>query len=223
MKRKKRMLAAGTVVALAIAGGGAAIAATGDDRKAESDAIVADAAKQLGVTPAKLENALQEALKNRVDAAVQAGRLTQAQGQELKQRIEAGELPLLGVGPGHHGRHHGPGPGFDAAASYLGVTEAQLRTALENGSTLADVAKDKGKSVEGLVDAMVADAQKHLDQAVEDGRLTEAQAEERLAEIEEHVTALVNGELPDRPQRSFGPPPMNGSGMPFTPPPGEAA
>lgn len=223
MKTKKRMLAAGTVAVLAIAGAGAAIAATSDDRKAESDAIVADAAEQLGVTPAKLENALSEALKNRVDAAVKAGRLTQAQGQELKERIEADDMPLLGMGPGHHGRHHGPGPGFDAAASYLGMTEAQLRTALEDGSTLAEVAEEKGKSVEGLVDAMVVDAQEHLDQAVEDGRLTQAEANERLAEIEQHVTALVNGELPDRGQRPFCPPPTNGSGLPFTPPQDEAA
>jgi hypothetical protein len=215
------MLAAGAVAALAIAGGGAAIAATSGDRIAESDAIVTDAAEQLGVTPARLEDALSEALKNRVDAAVEAGRLTEAQGQELKERIDAGEVPLVGPGPGH-GRHHGPGPGLDAAASYLGLTEAELRTALEDGDTLAEVAQEQGKSVEGLVDAMVVEAQERLDQAVEDGRLTEAEAEARLAEIEEHVTALVNGERPQRP--SGGPPPMAGAGgSSFSPPPGESA
>ncbi len=59
-----------------------------------------DAAKQLGVSADKLDAALKKALENRVDAAVKAGTLTAAQGAELKQRIEAGELPLIGVGPG---------------------------------------------------------------------------------------------------------------------------
>ena len=47
-------------------------------------------------------------------------------------------------GPGHHGpgRMHG----LDAAAKYLGMTEAALRNALEGGKTLAQVAKDR-KSV----------------------------------------------------------------------------
>ena len=40
----------------------------------ESKAVVEDAAKQLGVDPAKLNDALKQALENRIDAAVKAGR-----------------------------------------------------------------------------------------------------------------------------------------------------
>ena len=110
ISRHKRVVAAGAVAVLAVAGGGAAIAATNSSSpQQESKAVVADAASQLGVSSAKLTQALQTALENRVDAAVAAGQLTAAQGKELKARIEAGDVPLvaLGGGPGDH-----DGPGF---------------------------------------------------------------------------------------------------------------
>ena len=156
MKRKLMTVGA---AALAVAGGGAAVAATTGSPQEESKAVVEDAAKQLGVTPSRLTSALKKALENRVDAAVAAGTLTKEQGDELKARIESNDFPLLG---GFGLRHHG-GPwihGFghlDAAAPYLGVTAAELRTQLEAGKTLADVAKANGKSVDGLVTALVAD------------------------------------------------------------------
>src|SRR5919204_3261981 len=129
-------LIAGAVAGLAVAGGGAALAADqlGGSPQQENQAVLNDAAKQLGVTPSALSSALKQALENRVDAAVAAGRLTKAQGAELKQRIESGDVPFFG-GPGL-GMHHMfgmLGHGLDAAASYLGLTEDQLRTQLENG------------------------------------------------------------------------------------------
>ncbi len=213
LRRHHRAAAAGAVALLAIAGGGAAVAATqSGSPQADSNAVVADAAGQLGITPAKLSDALKTALSNRVDAAVAAGRLTAAQGKELKAQIEAGNVPLVAVGggPGGHGfGHHGGRPGLDAAASYLGVTEAQLHTALESGKTLADVAKANGKTVDGLVAAMVADAKSHIADEVAAGRLSKAEQTQILSDLEQHMTDMVNGQLTDHGPggRGFGPPP----------------
>ncbi len=81
-----------------VVGAGAAIGATGAlSPKEESEAVVNDAAKELGVEPSELTAALKQALKNRVDAAVTAGELTQAQGQAMKARIDAGGVPLFGL------------------------------------------------------------------------------------------------------------------------------
>jgi predicted DNA-binding protein (UPF0251 family) len=214
ISRHKRAIAAGAVAALAIAGGGAAVAATkSSSPQADSQAAVDDAAAQLGISPSKLSNALATALENRVDAAVAAGDITAAQGKELKVRIEAGEVPLLAVGGGPHGgpgfhRHMG-GPGLEAAATYLGVTQAQLQSALESGKTLADVAKANGKTVDGLVAAMVADAKSHLADEVAAGRITKAQQTQILSDLEQHITDMVNGQMPDHGPggRGFGPPP----------------
>ena len=70
---KRKVIVAG-VAALAVAVTGGAIAATkATSPKAESQAVVNDAAKQLGVQPSELSAALKKALSNRVDAAVKAG------------------------------------------------------------------------------------------------------------------------------------------------------
>lgn len=206
MAVKRKVVAVG-VAALAVGGTGAGIAATklAHSPAEESQAVVNDAAKSLGVAPSKLSAALKKALEDRVDAAVADGRLTQAQGQELKQRIESGDFPIFGPpggGPGF-GFHHAAMRGLDAAASYLGLTEDQLRTQLESGKSLAQVAQAQGKSVSGLEQALVADAKSHLDQEVKEGHLTQAQADAMLNELKQHVADLVNGKLPPRPQ-GFG-------------------
>ena len=197
-KRTKVKIAAGAAAAVAVAGGGAAIAASQPwSPKAESQAVIEDAAKQLGVDPSKLSAALKQALKDRVDAAVEAGKLTKAQGDALKARIDAGDTPLVfgAFGPGGFG-HIGHFDKLEAAASYLGLTEAQLESQLESGKTLALVAKDQGKPVDGLVQAMVKDAEARIDAAVTDGRLTKAQADQLKSDLEQRVTDLVNGNLP---------------------------
>ena len=159
-----------------------------------SKAVIDDAAAQLGVKPQALSNALKQALENRIDAAVADGRLAKEQGAELKKRLESSDYPLLfgGFRPdgplGHRfGFGLGPDGGFgilDTAATYLGLSEDALRTALD-GKTLAQVAKDRGKSVSGLVAALVAAEDKRIDEAVGSGRLTKDQAASLKAGVEE--------------------------------------
>jgi hypothetical protein len=208
----KRKAMAASVAVLAVGGAGAGVAAThltGPSPSEESKAIVNDAAKNLGVEPSKLSAALKKAFEDRIDAAVADGRLTKEQGKELKQRIESGDFPLFGA-PGLGFGHRDGGPhwfmhGLDAAATYLGLTEAQLRTQLESGKSLAQVAKAQGKSVDGLKDALVKDAKTHLDAAVKAGRLSSAEEQQILSEIQAHVDDLVNGRPPEPPRFRGGP------------------
>jgi hypothetical protein len=205
-KNVKRKVAAGTAALLVIAGGGAAIAATQLSPKQESQAVLKDAANQLGVTPSELSAALKSALEKRIDAAVSSGRITKTQGDELKQRIESGDFPLFGLGhgPGMF-EHHELFGGLDAAAGYLGLTEDQLHSQLESGKTLADIAKTQGKRVDGLVQAMVADAKKHLDDAVAEGHITKTQESDMLSHLEQGIRAMVNGTPPaGLPRPGFG-------------------
>jgi hypothetical protein len=210
MNRTRNLIVA-VVALLAVAGGGAAIAGTQLTPERENQAVLNDAARQLGIEPRELGDALEQALKNRVDAAVREGRMTRTQGERLKARIDAGKMPLFGLGHrfGPHGHHHDrphfgrPGK-LDAAASYLGMTVAQLRSALEGGKTLAQVARDRDKSVDGLVDALVANAERKLTEAVEAGRLTEAEKREMLTGLRERITNLVNGRHPRPFGRRFG-------------------
>jgi uncharacterized protein YidB (DUF937 family) len=203
----KRKIVAGTVAAVAVGGAGAGVAATqfNSSPSQESKAVLSDAASRLGVKPSELSSALKKALEDRVDAAVAAGRLTKAQGDELRQRIESNDLPFFPapglLGPGfEHGPHmHGIG----VAASYLGLTEAQLFRQLDAGKTLAQVAKDQGKSVDGLVAALKADLKSKLDDAVSAGRLTKAQEDQILKDADQRISDFVNGKLLRKPPMMF--------------------
>jgi len=205
-----------------VAGGGAAIAGTGVlSPKQERQAFLDDAAKRLGVTPSELSAALKGALEKRVDAAVAAGLITKAEGDRIKARIEAGDVPLflgpgLGRGPGgfrHHDRafEHRRGAQLQAAASYLGLTVEQLHNRLENGKTLAQVAKEQGKSVEGLVQALLTEKTKALDDAVKAGKLTKADRDDLVAGLKDRITDLVNGRFPSHGHEFRG----RGASLPF--------
>jgi hypothetical protein len=215
--RKRTKLAVGAGAALAVAGAGGAVAATQLSPSEESTAIVEDAAKQLGVEPERLSDALRQAFENRIDEAVEDGTLSREAADRLKERLEAGDVPLVGgplLRPGVKG--HGFGPrlghalrfGLGAAADYLDLTAAELREALREGKSLADVARNEGKSVDGLVDALVAEQTERFDQAVEEGRLTDAQRDEIVSGLRERIERMVEAE-PLRghhgPRPGFGP------------------
>jgi hypothetical protein len=213
MTRKHRFVAGGAALLAVVVAGGAIAATKALTPREERQAIIDDAARQLGVEPRDLGNALKQALKNRVDAAVREGRLTEEHAARLKERIDAGDAPLFGLGPGpgfhfrHHGRPHMPFHGkFQAAVEYLDMTPRALREALASGKSLAQAARDRNKSVDGLVDAIVAEAEKRLDQAVERGHLTEAEKREMLSGLRERITDLVNGRFPRRFHRVPGRP-----------------
>jgi len=194
----RRNVIAGAAAALAVGGAGAGVAATklASSPSTESKAIVADAAKNLGVQPSKLSAAIKKALSDRVDKAVADGRLTKAQGAELKQRIASDEFPLFGppaFGPGF-GPPHPFFHGLDGAATYLGLTEAELRTRLNGGKTLAEIAK---------------------------AHLSKAEAQRVLKGLDSRLDELVNGKLQFRfrEHRGFG---FHGRGFGFdrgVPPP----
>jgi hypothetical protein len=210
----RRRAAIGVVGLAALGGGGAAIAATKDSGSpaAQTSAITADAAGQLGVTPAALTAAIKKAMVDQIEAQVTAGTITKAQATEMEARLAKADAPLFALGGGHGpgGRGHGgPGGGriaFDAAATYIGVTNAQLRTQLEAGKSLAAIATDNGKTVDGLKSALTAAAKKDLDAAVTAGRLTQAQEDKILAALPARLDDEINETHTGGPGHG-GPPP----------------
>ena len=224
LRRAAVLAAAGLALA---AGGGAAIAATsGDDR----DAFLGDVAERLGVQQSALEDAIEEASKARVDAAVDDGRLTEEQAEDIKERIESGDGPILGgpflgggpgfgfgfAGPGHHVRMDLRAV-HQAAAKYLGMTEAQLETAQRNGRSLETLAKRRSKDVAGLKAAMKAAAETALDEAVTDGDLTDAERDRIVADLDDHLDRMIEA----TPMRFRGGPPGFGHRFEMRPGRGE--
>ncbi|NIR37390.1 MAG: hypothetical protein GWO22_15820, partial [Actinobacteria bacterium] len=50
----------------------------------------------------------------------------------------------------------------------------------------------------------MSQAEERIQEAVENGRITQEQADEKLADLEQRITDRVNGEAPERGPRGFG-------------------
>jgi hypothetical protein len=217
---KRKLVIGSTVVALAAGAGGAVAATQGSSNPRQQ--YLDDVAKRLNVTPAQLDNALKGASLDQLQAAVKAGKLTQAQANALKQRIQqAGGAPFLGppppfgpggpvpYGPGrfgfgfglHRALAFGPAEG---AAKYLGLTEAQLVNQLQSGKSLAQIAKAQGKTTAGLEQAITSSLKARLDKAVANKRITAAQEQQMLKGLSARINDIVNNT----------PPKLAGPGMP---------
>src|SRR2546430_1473142 len=111
----------------------------------------------------------------------------------LKPKLIAGTVAGLAVAGG----------GAAYAETQLGSPQQENQavlndaaTQLESGKSLADVAKAQGKTVDGLVQALVNAAKKKIDAAVTADRLTQTQADSILADLKSRVTDFVNGAAP---------------------------
>jgi len=181
-----------TLAAVAVLGITAASATAAD-----SPSLADDVAARLGIAPDKLRQAFRDAIAARIDAAVKAGKLTPEQGAKLKERLSnanglglrlRGRLAMKhpGLVRGIH-RVHRLGP----VTKYLDITPQELRSELRAGKSLAQIATAHGKTVDGLVDAIVAPAKAGLDKAVETGHLTRQRADELLSRLTDAVEQAV--------------------------------
>ena len=164
---------------------------------ADTPSLADDVAARLGVSPDKLRDAFKAALAARIDAAVAAGRLTPEQGARLKERIAKANGLGVGIRKAFAKRHKAlvgriaaKGKGLGAAA-YLGMTREALRSELATGQSLAQIAKAKGRSVDGLEAAMLAPVEAALAKGVANGRLTQQRAAEILGRLADRIEKLV--------------------------------
>ncbi|MDP9269846.1 MAG: hypothetical protein M3P14_02505 [Chloroflexota bacterium] len=100
---------------------------------------------------------------------------------------------------GHPDGPGGPGQGHSEAvtdtsviATAIGITEAQLLTELNAGKTPAQVATAHGVATQKVIDALVQDGINELAADVKAGRLTQAQADARKADVTQRATDQVN-------------------------------
>ncbi|WCB94648.1 hypothetical protein DSM104299_03386 [Baekduia alba] len=226
--RIKRYVLVSAAVLAAGAGGGAALAATSgdDDHKKAEQAVIDDAAKRLNVTPDALRGALGAAEDAQLDQQVKDGKLTQEQADAIKKRRADSGAVLGGPAVGPGGVHPGFGRGgprgglgfklgsggaLDAAASALGLELDDLVTKLKAGKSIADVAKDQGKSLDDVKQAITAGVTKELDQAVTDKKLTSAQRDKVLKDLGDHLDDLV-ARTPPKGGQDGGPPAGHAAG-----------
>ncbi|RME81342.1 MAG: hypothetical protein D6775_13820, partial [Caldilineae bacterium] len=135
------------------------------------------------------------------DEAVAAGKLTQDKADQILARAEqvAGDWVNSGKNPASPRCRRM----FNAAvhwsrlaAEAIGMPARDFAKALAKCQTPAEIAEANGSSADIVVAAILADARSHLDQAVEDGKLSREEADRRLAETESRVTKWVHSSIP---------------------------
>ena len=161
----------------------------------EAGTSIAALATEHGRDPQTVVDALVADAEAELAQAVTDGRLTQAQADERRADLEGRVTDFVNRTPPaarerHRPRHHKAK--LAAAATALGLTAEDLRGELQAGKSLATIAGERNVPVAQVVSALVADAEARLSQAVTDGRLTQAEADERRADLESRITDLVN-------------------------------
>jgi polyhydroxyalkanoate synthesis regulator phasin len=135
-----------------------------------------------------------ERIRAALQDLVDDGTITTEQADAVATHLAEQLADHGGRGPG--GRHgHGAFDG-EVVADLLGITPEALRDALRDGSSIAELAEANGVEIQTVIDALVAEAREHVELAVTNGRLTQAEADEKLADITERITEMVDRSRP---------------------------
>lgn len=162
-------------------------------------------AQARNVDSASVQSAVVNAGKAQVDKAVAAGKLTSAQGDRVKARIDERAAPLLDhvlkparSGATPQGKANGP---YVAAATALGIPLSELMTSLRAGQSLREVAVAKSVDPATVQSAVLNALKAEIDQAVTAGRLAVKRADAARARVEATATQLMDrkGPLPKAP------------------------
>ncbi|MEP6985894.1 MAG: hypothetical protein ABI970_09860 [Chloroflexota bacterium] len=135
-----------------------------------------------------------------ITAVAVAAQTPSATGTPSQPSAEATDQSQPPAGPGQRpGRGQGQGFGMggelQVIADALGEDMATLRTDLQGGKTIADIAKEKNVELSTVEDAVVAKVADNLKTAVTDGRLTQEQADAQTALLKANLTALFNRKM----------------------------
>ncbi len=180
-----------------------------DELKTELEAgkTLAQVAQAQGIAKSDLVSQMVAKLTERVNQAVTDGRIDQTQANTMLADAEARIGAMVDQTPPLGGRHGGGvglggfgGRGLgglrgeltDLAAT-LGLDVAAVQSDLAEGKTLAEAAGEQSVRAETLTDALVKAATTHIDKALADGRIDQAQADEMKANLNQRVTDMING------------------------------
>lgn len=149
----------------------------------------------LGISVDEYDAAVEQAQGEVIDEAAAEGWLTEEQAEIMRWRLEqapgagmhgpgkGGGLPMGGRGIGHLGQNL-----LSVAAEQLDMSLTELLDALQDGSTIADLAAEAGVEAQAIVDAVLEGVRENVAEAVSEGRMTQTQADYCLEQLEAGIT-----------------------------------
>jgi hypothetical protein len=163
-------------------------------RQQQQQAFLNSVASHLGVSPDALKNAMMQARIDQINQAVKDGKIDQDRANRMIQAIQSGQGMMHPGGPagqGEQGRPDMRGGGM-LAASALGLTPEQLRTEMQGGQSLAQVAQAHNVSRDDLKTKLITAQKARLDQAVANGRLTTDQAQQVASRFAANLDKMID-------------------------------
>ena len=169
----------------------------------QSGKTLAQIATAQSVSIQSVINVLVADMQAHIAEELASGEITQAQAETKLAGVTAKATERVNSvrparGEGSRGGPKGPGKNVAAIASVLKLTEAELKTQVESGKTLAQIATAQSVSVQSVIDVLVADMQAHIAEELASGEITQAQADTKLAGLTAKVTEMVNTVRPAR-------------------------
>jgi len=113
--------------------------------------------------------------------------------------VVVGATAAWGWGPREGQSGGSPGGFITTAAEAVDMTVAELRAETRGGKTLAEILAENGADAEAVVSETLAWMETCLLQAVEDGRISEELAAERLASAESRLIERLEQTAPRGP------------------------
>lgn len=149
--------------------------------KLKAGSTIAEIAEQQGVSRDSLKKAMADAFNKMLE--------------QRKTDYAAGLDKLIDSDPTAFQGKLGFGGKLDltAASAVLGLRTEELKASLADNKSLADVAKEKGVDVQKVIDAVATSLKYEINQAVKDGKLTQAEADKRLADVSAAAEKMANG------------------------------
>jgi len=148
-------------------------------------------------------------LRDTLQALVDDGTITSDQADAVTAHLIENRPARGDRGPGEGRGDRGPGEGrggpgmfargvaSEALTDLLGLDAQELRQQLHDGATLAEIATAQGVEPQAVIDELVVELTERTNNAVEKGRLDQAEADQKLADAEAKITDLVNNGRPD--------------------------
>jgi len=197
-------LLGGTAAGLVIGVPGLTSASSDDATTARVAGLVeqADDVEGEATAPEQREQQVRERLREGLqplvdDGTIDAGQADAVAGHLMEHRQEH-ERDRDGDGPGGRFGSRAGGVMSEAVTDLLGLTPTELRDQLRAGATLADIAEAEDVSTDDLVAEIVGEIEQRMSLAVENGRIDQAEADEKLAEATARVTDMVENGRPER-------------------------
>jgi DNA-binding CsgD family transcriptional regulator/Trp operon repressor len=175
----------------------------------QSGKTLAQIATAQSVSVQSVINVLVADMQAHIAEELASGEITQAQADTKLAGVTAKATEMVNTvrparGEGNRGGPKGSGKSVAAVASVLKLTEAELKTQVQSGKTLAQIATAQSVSVQSVINVLVADMRAHIAEELASGEITQAQADTKLAGVTAKATERVNNLRPTRGEGTRG-------------------